>query len=249
MKHASPGVDEIAVATSNGHSEDLFALAGPLQRTSLARRAEELIRQAIVTGVLRSGEQISPQEIADRLGVSRTPVREAIVHLNAVGLVEMLPGRIQIASPTTAAIEDAFMLREALEGMAARLAAQRRTAEQADRIRYHAEQSGRAAKAKDRPGFLKSDRDFHLAIGEASASAQVARYLSYALDLAFTLRNLRMASASFSASSVKHHLELAKAIDRKDGDEAERISRAHVQAVFVAVAASGWDGVSDGASN
>lgn len=224
---------------------DPFELAGPLQRVSLARRAEELIRRAIVTGVLRSGEQISPQEIADRLGVSRTPVREAIIHLNAVGLVEMLPGRIQIASPTTAAIEDAFMLRESLEGMAARLAAERRTTEQARVITQHAELSKRAAKAGDRPGFQKSDRDFHLAIGEASGSVQVARYLSYALDLAFTLRNLRMANTPFSASSVRDHLELANAIERKDADAAERISRGHVQAVLAAVAASG-PGTGDG---
>lgn len=232
-------VEKIFARPKDSGPADPFELVGPLQRVSLARKAEELIRQAIVTGLLRSGEQISPQEIADRLGVSRTPVREAIIHLNAVGLVEMLPGRIQIASPTTAAIEDAFMLRESLEGMAARLAAERRTAEQAGLITYHAELSKLAAKAKDRPGFQKSDRDFHLAIAEASGSVQVARYLSYALDLAFTLRNLRMANTPFSASSVRHHVELAKAIDRRDADAAERISREHVQAVLAAVAAAG----------
>jgi DNA-binding FadR family transcriptional regulator len=54
-----------------------------------------------------------------------------------------------------------------------------------------------------------------------------------------------MATAPFSASSVKHHVELAKAIDHKDGDAAERISRAHVQAVLVAVAASGAGAVNE----
>lgn len=226
------------IGSTSDVKEGAFDQIAPLQRVSLARRAADLIRHAIVTGVLKSGEQISPQEIADRLGVSRTPVREAIIHLHAVGLVEMLPGRIQIASPTTTAIRDSFELREALEGMAARLAAQRRTPEQAQDILHHAKLSKRAAKAGDRPGFQESDRNFHLAISEASGSAQVARYLSYALDLAFTLRNLRVATSPFSPKSVSHHLELAEAIKRQDADAAERISRDHVRAVLEAVAAS-----------
>jgi DNA-binding GntR family transcriptional regulator len=213
-------------------SPDPFGLMPPLERVSLARRAEELIRQAIVSGLLRSGEQISPQEIADRLGVSRTPVREALIHLNAVGLVEMLPGRFQIASPTALAIRDAFMLREALEGMAARLAAERRTADEAKTIVQHAQLSRQAAQEKDRARFQKSDRAFHLAIGEASHSVQIARYLSYALDLALTLRNLRIANTPFKAGSVRHHVELAAAIERGDADAAEKISRDHVRAVL-----------------
>lgn len=230
--------DKIFGRSRSAPKEGAFDQVEPLQRVSLSRRAADLIRHAIVTGVLQSGEQISPQEIADRLGVSRTPVREAIIHLNAVGLVEMLPGRIQIASPTTTAIRDAFELREALEGMAARLAAQRRTREQAERILHFAKLSKQAAKRGDRPSFQENDRNFHLAISEASGSAQVARYLSYALDLAFTLRNLRVASSPFSPRSVSHHLELAEAIKRQDSDEAERVSRDHVRAVLEAVAAA-----------
>ena len=217
---------------------DPFEFVEPLERVSLARKAEELIRQAIVSGVLRSGEQISPREIADRLGVSRTPVREAIIHLAAVGLVEMLPARIQIASPTTTAIRDAFELRQSLETMAARLAAQRRTAAQCDAILAHAEESRMAAEAADRAAFQRSDRDFHLAIGEASHSLYVGRYLSYALDLALTLRNLRMVKTPFNPIWVHHHAQLAEAIARQDAEAAEAVSREHVQAVLAVVAAA-----------
>ncbi len=209
---------------------------GPLERTSsLSRRAMNLIRHAIVTGLLQPGETISPQEIGARLGVSRTPVREALIHLNAIGLVEFLPARVQIASATPAAIRDAFALREALEGQAARLAAQHRSPTEADHIKTLAIQSGWAAEKNDRIGFHEQDRAFHFAIAAASHSPQLARYVANALDLALTLRNIRTAASPFHAKSVGYHAAIAEAILIKDADAAERLSREHVRQVLESI--------------
>lgn len=205
----------------------------PLQKVTLARRVTDMIRNAIVSGVLKPGEFISPQEIGDRLGVSRTPVREALIHLNGVGLVEFLPNRVRIASPTPAAIADAFELREALEGMAARLAAMRRTDKEAREIVKLAEKTQQTY--KDRKSFHEDDRNFHLAIGESSGSVSVSRYLSFALDLAFTLRNLRVAERPLRLSSASQHMMIADAILKKDADLAERLGREHVRSVCATV--------------
>ena len=205
---------------------------GPLERaTSLSSRAMTLIRHAIVTGLLQPGEAISPQEIGARLGVSRTPVREALIHLNAIGLVEFLPGRVQIASASPAAIRDAFALREALEGKAAALAAHRRSAAEAEAIMSLAIQSAWAAEKNDRLLFHERDRSFHLAIANAAHSAQLARYLENVLDLALTLRNLRTATSPFHAKSAGQHTAIAQAIADGDGESAERLSRSHVTKV------------------
>lgn len=213
-----------------------FEDVGPLERTSsLSRRAMNLIRHAIVTGLLRPGETISPQEIGARLGVSRTPVREALIHLNAIGLVEFLPGRVQIASATPAAIRDAFALREALEGKAAALAAQRRSAAEAEAIMTLALQSGWAAEKNDRVGFHEQDRNFHLAVAAAAHSQQLERYVANVLDLALTLRNLRTAASPFHAKSVGYHKAIAEAIRDKDGEAAERLSREHVRKVVESI--------------
>jgi DNA-binding GntR family transcriptional regulator len=205
---------------------------GPLERsTSLSSRALTLIRHAIVSGLLQPGETISPQEIGKRLGVSRTPVREALIQLNAIGLVEFLPGRVQIASASPAAIRDAFELREALEGKAAALAAQRRTAAEAETIMTFAIQSGWAAEKSDRLRFHEQDRSFHLAVAAASHSVQLARYLENVLDLALTLRNLRTAKSPFHAKSVGYHKAIAQAIADRDAVAAEKLSRSHVAEV------------------
>lgn len=221
------------------HMETL-SLGGiaPLERSSsLSRRAMSLIRHAIVTGLLQPGETISPQEIGDRLGVSRTPVREALIHLNAIGLVEFLPGRVQIASATPAAIRDAFALREALEGKAAALAAERRSPAEAETIMSLALQSNWSAEKNDRLGFYEQDRAFHLAIAASAHSQQLERYLSNVLDLALTLRNLRTAASPFQPKAVGYHAAIAKAIENGDAEAAERLSREHVRKVAESVAA------------
>lgn len=220
----------MARTSARNGKQDLGGVV-PLERSSLSRRAGDLIRQSIVTGVLQPGETISPQELSERLNVSRTPVREALILLNAIGLVEFHPGRIQIASTTPDAVREAFELREALEGKAASLAAERRTEQEAERIMDLATSSGEAAAEGDRLKFREHDRGFHLAIAKAAHSAQLERYLSYALDLALTLRNLRVAKAPFHPNSVGYHKSIAEAIAAKNAVEAENLSREHVRAV------------------
>jgi DNA-binding GntR family transcriptional regulator len=202
-----------------------------LERALLSQRAADLIRHAIVDGTLAPGETIGVRDLARRLNVSPTPIREALIQLSAVGLVEFHPGRVRIASATSLAIQDAFELREALEGMAARLAALRRTDTEANEIVDLAVRSQQAAAIESADEFRRLDFLFHRAIGKAAHSAQVARYLSNALDLAFTLRNLRSSGKRFKALAAPLHGAIADAIQRRAPDEAEAASREHVRAV------------------
>lgn len=202
-----------------------------IQRSSLTQRATDLIRRAILQGTLVPGEAVGVRDLARRINVSPTPIREALFHLSAIGLVEFEPGRVRIAAATPQALKDAFELREALEGMAARLAAMRRTEEEAEGIARLAVESGKAAKAGDRDAFREYDFQFHRAIGRAARSDQVERYLSNALDLAFTLRNLRSTGKTFTARSAPLHKVIADAIKRRQPDKAEAASREHVREV------------------
>lgn len=202
-----------------------------IERSSLSQRATDLIRRAILQGTLLPGEAVGVRDLARRINVSPTPIREALIHLSAVGLVQFEPGRVRIATTTPEALRDAFELRESLEGMAARLAAIRRTDGEAEEISKLAAKSAEAAKAGDRDAFREYDFQFHRAIGRAARSAQVERYLSNALDLAFTLRNLRSTGKTFTARSAPLHKVIADAIKRRQPDEAEAASREHVREV------------------
>lgn len=203
----------------------------PVDRSSLAQRVTDLIRQAIVNGTLPPAEAVSLKEVADRLGVSPTPVREALSRLNAVGLVEMLPGRVKIVAATPESLEDAFFLREALEGMAARLAALRRSANEAEVICNLAGISVEAVKNNDPVRFRAADVAFHRAIAKAAHSAQMERYTDNALDLALTLRNRRVAGQTFDGSFAVMHEQIAEAIVRRESDAAEKLAREHARRV------------------
>lgn len=204
---------------------------GRLDRSSLAQRVTELIRQAIVSGVLPPAEAISLREVSERLGVSPTPVREALSNLGAIGLVQFLPGRVKIVAASPDSFEDSFRLREALEGMAARLAAQRRSDAQCARIRQLADASVEAVNNEDSGRFRTADVSFHRSIAEAAGSPQLARYTYNALDLALTLRNLRNAGRAFDGSFAVMHQQIAEAIKCRDCDAAEQLAREHVRSV------------------
>jgi DNA-binding GntR family transcriptional regulator len=226
-RNVNPGGHAVLDLASLGNKDDLQ----PLDRSSLSRRATDLLRHAIVEGILKPGEYISIRDLAQRVKVSQTPIREALIHLSAIGLVEFHPGHVQIAAATAPALRDAFELREALGGMAARFAAMRRTSAEADLIKDLAHQSHVAANAGQQDEFRRLDSLFHRSIGKAARSAQVERYMSNALDLALTLRNLRSFGRDFKAASSHVHSIIADAIDRRAPDEAEAASREHVRAV------------------
>lgn len=228
-------VDELRISESSmPPPEDPLATAdelGRLDRSSLAQRVTALIRQAIVRGVLPPAETISLREVSERLGVSPTPVREALSHLGAVGLVQFLPGRIKIVAATPEAFEDSFLLREALEGMTAKLAARRRSEKQSAEISQFANLTVEAVKSEDAKAFRKADVGFHRSIAAAAGSPQLERYTCNALDLALTLRNLRVAGRAFDGKFAVMHELIAGAIERRDGDSAERLAREHVRNV------------------
>lgn len=96
---------------------------------SLKERAYIYLKQSILSSQLSPGQPLAVKELAEEMGISRTPVREALVTLHSEGLVEVFPSRgTFVARITVADLRELSELRESLEGMTARLAAQRRTA-------------------------------------------------------------------------------------------------------------------------
>jgi DNA-binding GntR family transcriptional regulator len=206
-----------------------------LRAQTLSEQASVLVRNSIVSGRFLPGQRFTVAAIARQLGVSVTPVREALMHLREAGLVHFNGSVYTIVPATEKTLRDAFDLREALDGMAARLAAQRWEGDDAFELTRLAGQSRDLASVGDLDGFRKSDTDFHHKVAASSYSPSIEAYLRNAYDLALTLRNVSTAVTGFNPDFAEDHQEIANAIAKRDPDGAERLARTHVRSVLALV--------------
>lgn len=189
------------------------------------------LRQAILSGDLRPGQKLSVPALALRMGISRSPVREAVLALTAEGLAVESPRRgvvvTELGPRETDAIHEA---RAPLEGFAARLAAERGPADLGEKLNaILAEQATAVAKA-DEDGFFRTNAAFHAAIAAACDNAEIQRLLA-SLEGRMTLALRQVAARpGHRESGVAEHLRVATAIKARDGNGAEAAMRAHLAA-------------------
>jgi DNA-binding GntR family transcriptional regulator len=138
---------------------------------SLALSVYTALRRSIMNGVLPAGDRVTEAGLAKQLGVSKTPVREALLRLKSVGLVEDPAGRI--VTPTAARVRNAFEVREALAGTASRLAAQRGERTVLRTVRDHAEAVQQAVEQDDPVGYRAADEAFQTAVAVAAGNRQL----------------------------------------------------------------------------
>lgn len=194
-----------------------------LDRPLLRDQALSAIRQAIVAGDLVPGELIKDAELAERMGLSRTPVREALTKLTDEGLVESKPHsytRVTPLDPT--AVRDAHEVVQAMHALALRLAVPRLTAEDLDRMRQANARFAAAMAAGEVAAALEADDEFHavavVCCGNFAVAATIQRYT----PLVRRLEHQRF-SSSCGHDSVRMHAEIVTACEAGDADLAARL--------------------------
>lgn len=199
------------------------------------KRACERIREQITTLELAPGSVIDDGKLADDLGMGVVPVREALKLLAHENLVIITPRHgLYVADVNIPDLERLSEMRLALEGLSARLAAQRATADDItvlEALRH--EQASTPADDADgvRPmrRLIDVDHKFHQAIARAAQNNYLADSLERLFGLSQRLWYLALPQLGFLPSAVEKHLELVEAIESKDADRAEQIMRRHVQ--------------------
>ena len=137
------------------------------------------LRKAILTGQLKPGERLMEVHLANRLGVSRTPIREAIRKLELEGLVIMIPRRgAEVARITEKSLKDVLEVRRALDALSVELACERITKEDMERLWGACQEFERAAKGKDASIIAKADVALHDIIVEATGNLRLAQLVN-----------------------------------------------------------------------
>jgi DNA-binding GntR family transcriptional regulator len=192
----------------------------PLERDLLRDRAYHALRDAIVDGTLAPGERLRDAELTRWLGLSRTPVREALARLELDGLVETAPQRFTRVTPLDRrAARDAFPLVAALHALAAELAVPRLTASDfADMLDANTRFGG-ALRNNRVELALAADDDFHGVFVKASANAELPRALDRLMPGVRRVERLRFGSLAGRAS-VRDHAEIVRLATAGEAAEA-----------------------------
>jgi GntR family transcriptional regulator, rspAB operon transcriptional repressor len=198
--------------------------------------AYHLLRDAIISGELEPGRQLSENELATRLGVSRTPVREALVRLRDDRLVEIVPQLGTFVTPISdAAVSDAYFVREALECAAVREAANNAQKQDIAALRAILARQDDVRAAGDYARWFVLNDEFHRAIcdlsGHPVAWTLICR-ISGHLD---RIRRLSLPQPRYLDQMLGEHRLIVKAITRGDPDAAEDAMRHHLRMVLTAL--------------
>src|SRR3954452_937368 len=196
---------------------------------SLREQAQQVIRASILAGELAAGEIYSASTLAERLGVSPTPVREAMLELANGGLVEPVRNRgFRILTPDEGDLDEISALRIMLEAPSMRTVVERATDAQLRDLRELVTRIEAAAADADVAGFLLADRAFHLGMLELTGNGRLVRLVAQLRDQTRIAGISELAREGNLMRSAAEHRDILDALVERDADKAQELMKRHL---------------------
>lgn len=188
------------------------------------------LRQAILKGELVPGERLMEKQLAERMGVSRTPIREAIRKLELEGLVVMVPRKgAEVAKITEKDIRDVLEVRATLEALAVRLACQKMEQSDIDKLVRLKDEFIKAVKSKDVNLIIQKDVEFHDAIFESTGNDKLIHIVNNLREQIYRFRVKYIQEMQDYTVLVNEHEEIVKNILSGNEKKAEEVAVKHVE--------------------
>ena len=199
------------------------------QEQSLGGQIFNRIRDDILSGNYTPGEELKEATLGKQLGVSRTPVREALRQLDLEGLVEIAPNRgAKVIGISRKDVEDIYHMRARLEGLAARKAAEQIKEEELAELEEVILLSEFHVKKPESKQMVRLDGRFHEIMYRASGSRMLEHVLTDFLHYVKMARSHSVKTEHRAQESVKEHKRILEAIRQRDGDLAEQLAHQHM---------------------
>jgi DNA-binding GntR family transcriptional regulator len=203
-----------------------------IETPNLRDRVYEILKRSILFQEIPPGEKIDEEAIARQLGVSRTPIRETLCRLENEGIVKIVPRRgAFVVKHSREKINEILIVREALEGLAARLAVGQVNGQTLDRLKLLLKdfsESNIRGRSKE---YIQADIDFHNLIIQASANNLLIGIMNTLNDHVQMLRLQTAALEGRPEQSLVEHFDILDALERKAPDSAELLMRKHIRNV------------------
>lgn len=195
------------------------------------------LRQAILRGELKPGERLMEIQLANKLGVSRTPIREAIRKLELEGLVLMIPRKgAEVADISEQSLRDVLEVRRALEELAGSLACDRITPEQIEQMRQAEQDFIDVLKDGDVTKIAEADEKFHDIIYLATGNQKLITMLNNLREQMYRYRVECLKQVELREQLSQEHQDMIRLIEEKRKDDTVRLIRKHIDIQEIAVA-------------
>ena len=187
------------------------------------------LRQAILTGEMKPGERLLEIHLANKLGVSRTPIREAIRMLELEGLVIMVPRRgAQVAQITEKSMKDVLEVRRTLDALSAELACERISPEEEEALKKACQNFEEAVKTKDAKIIAKADVALHDIIAAATGNQRLIQLINNLAEQMYRYRFEYIKDASQHERIIQEHRIIYESIVKKDKEAASNMAKVHI---------------------
>ena len=187
------------------------------------------LRQAILRGELKPGERLMEIQLANKLGVSRTPIREAIRKLELEGLVLMIPRKgAEVAEITEKNMLDVLEVRRALEELAVKLACERITEEEIQELKDAADAFQKILSEKDITKIAEADEAFHDVIFKSTGNDRLIQLLNSLREQMYRYRLEYLKREEYHPQLLEEHQQIIDRITRKDQSEAAELIDRHI---------------------
>jgi DNA-binding GntR family transcriptional regulator len=190
----------------------------------------EAIREAIIRGDLKQGERLMETQLAEEMGVSRTPVREAIRKLELEGLVVMVPRKgAYVAGLSLKDIIDVFEIRSALEALAGALAAERITDNELEELERFLVLIGECAEKNDIQQFVDLDTRFHDLLFQATRNSRLLQMINNLRDQIQRFRETSLAYPGRLKRAFEEHKKIVEALSERNSELVASLAREHIE--------------------
>ncbi|WP_425446256.1 GntR family transcriptional regulator [Dethiothermospora halolimnae] len=190
----------------------------------------ESLRQAIIEGDLRPGERVMEVQLAEKLGVSRTPVREAIRKLELEGLLVMVPRKgAYVADVSFKDVLNVIEVRASLEGLAASLSAERMTEEEIEKLKEKGKEFNKCLKENDTDGMIQKDVEFHDIIFQGTRNDRLVSIVESLRDQIHRFRVAYIREYEQSHNLETEHEKIIEAICKRDTKKAREHAQYHIE--------------------
>lgn len=187
------------------------------------------LRKAILTGELKPGERLMEIHLANRLGVSRTPIREAIRKLELEGLVIMIPRRgAEVAQITEKNLKDVLEVRRALDALCVELACDRISSDEEEQLRDACDEFERATETKDATIITKADVEFHDIIVQATGNQRLIQLINNLSEQMYRYRFEYIKDENRHDNLISEHRMIYEGIVNRDKEKAAQAAKLHI---------------------